>query len=692
MNQPLTIFRILLIGFFIFCAHARIHAQEIDSKRFIVANVTTHADILLIDSLIRSLEGVHLLRVDYNTRNCVGLFDQNLNYNKLYFETLLAPYGYELECYTNVSSSSALLKPILQRNCRFSSTNSPAGERGTGACCLAGGNGTVGCENAACEAVICALDVWCCDFEWDGVCATAAINNANGGGACAGVSDCPGGGGGGSGLCCSGNGTPGCENAPCEAAICALDPFCCSNNWDILCADNAIANASAGGACASISDCPGPGGGGNTGGCCTSGGNGTVGCENASCEAAVCAADPFCCNLSWDGICATIAFDNAILSGACSGVSDCPTGNGGGPVTAGDCVNAINVCTDLTFSVNPNGFGNTNEIPPPGSYSNPNYGWIAEPTMPWGSTNEGCLRSGELNSTWMVVNIQTGGVLEFSFGDQLNFHCYDWIMYPFDSNACTNIFNNSIPPIRCNWNLPCESFTGIGLPPPAGGDPGNFEPGITVNSGDQFIICFSNYSSAITSVPLQFGGTAIVSCTPLPVELISFSGNEHSGEVHLQWTTSSEINNDFFSIERSYDGASWETIATINGAGDSNHPINYVHVDKYPAAGTIYYRLFQQDFDGATKALGEVAVTVAGTQWTVFPNPATQNWTIQLPHYANDYQLEIQNARGQFVDFEQVIQQDQIRVKLKNHRPGIYLMRVFDSQQKEVFTTRLVAL
>src|SRR5690606_13836149 len=107
-----------------------------------------------------------------------------------------------------------------------------------------------------------------------------------------------------------------------------------------------------------------------------------------------------------------------------------------------------------------------------------------------------CLLSGELNSTWMVINVATSGTLQFSFGalNTTSFNCYDWIMWPYNSNTCSQIFNNTIAPVRCNWNAPCEEFTGIGSPPPAGGDPGNFEPNLNVTAGDQFIVCFSNYS------------------------------------------------------------------------------------------------------------------------------------------------------------------------------------------------------
>nr|MCH9687305.1 hypothetical protein [Deltaproteobacteria bacterium] len=79
-------------------------------------------------------------------------------------------------------------------------------------------------------------DPFCCSVNWDGVCSGAA------------ATDCPilcgAGGSTGAGTtgvvpvsdCCAANGTPGCDDAACEATVCGLDPFCCSNSWDGICA------------------------------------------------------------------------------------------------------------------------------------------------------------------------------------------------------------------------------------------------------------------------------------------------------------------------------------------------------------------------------------------------------------------------------------------------------------------------
>lgn len=148
-----------------------------------------------------------------------------------------------------------------------------------GDCCSA--NGTPGCDDPKCEALICGSDPFCCETEWDSLCASAADPKCD---------DCPGDVNGppSQNGCCVANNSPGCDDAECEALICASDPFCCETQWDSLCAD------------AANDQCEYCGGD-----CCTS--HGTPGCDDASCQSLICASDSFCCSTGWDGLCANAA-------------------------------------------------------------------------------------------------------------------------------------------------------------------------------------------------------------------------------------------------------------------------------------------------------------------------------------------------------------------------------------------------
>ncbi len=87
---------------------------------------------------------------------------------------------------------------------------------------------------------------------------------------------------------------------------------------------------------------------------------------------------------------------------------------------------------------------------------------------------------------------------------------------------------------------------------------------------------------------------------PLPVELVSFNATLVNTRVDLFWTTASEKNNDFFTVEKSSDGKIFTKVLTVSGAGNSTAPINYAEVDPLPFVGTSYYRLKQTDFNGVS--------------------------------------------------------------------------------------------
>jgi len=101
-----------------------------------------------------------------------------------------------------------------------------------GDCLIA--NGTPGCQNGECEAAVCAIDSFCCDVFWDSICAAEA-NEICEPDLCEGipteVEPC--------GDCLVSNGTPGCENGACEEVVCAVDSFCCAVVWDSICAAEA---------------------------------------------------------------------------------------------------------------------------------------------------------------------------------------------------------------------------------------------------------------------------------------------------------------------------------------------------------------------------------------------------------------------------------------------------------------------
>lgn len=125
---------------------------------------------------------------------------------------------------------------------------------------------------------------------------------------------------------------------------------------------------------------------------------------------------------------------------------------------------------------------------------------------------------------------------------------------------------------------------------------------------------------------LYYPPVEVPSGFPLPIELLSFEAQEVNwGQVQLTWSTATETNNDFFTVERSQDLQVWERIGEVAGAGNSNTGLNYSLSDPAPAGGLNYYRLKQTDFNGDFSYSEVVAAEVEiPAQPILYPNPAKE--------------------------------------------------------------------
>jgi Secretion system C-terminal sorting domain len=139
----------------------------------------------------------------------------------------------------------------------------------------------------------------------------------------------------------------------------------------------------------------------------------------------------------------------------------------------------------------------------------------------------------------------------------------------------------------------------------------------------------NNVGDITSTVPFtSFGHFSLADVTdglsPLPIELLSFYAKPNGAVVNLKWVTASEINNDFFTIERTSDGINFEFVGTEKGAGNSTSILNYSLTDKAPLAGISYYRLKQTDFDGKYVYSDLKMVSFGNNEkfsFSIYPNP-----------------------------------------------------------------------
>lgn len=171
----------------------------------------------------------------------------------------------------------------------------------------------------------------------------------------------------------------------------------------------------------------------------------------------------------------------------------------------------------------------------------------------------------------------------------------------------------------------------------------------------------------------------------LPIELISFDAfHTGKGKVKIQWITESELNNDYFIVEKSLDGFFFTEIAQIDGAGNSMEKRNY-HVLTNAEPVVCYYRLSQVDFDGASKSFNPIALEAKSgyldEDVTLFPNPLKENKLLKV-RFSKEHEfhlVEIRDIQGKLI-LSQQLSDDQEEIDIEqNMKAGVYALSLIGS-------------
>ena len=182
---------------------------------------------------------------------------------------------------------------------------------------------------------------------------------------------------------------------------------------------------------------------------------------------------------------------------------------------------------------------------------------------------------------------------------------------------------------------------------------------------------------------------------PLPITLTDFTAALSGTDVLVSWNTAKETGSDHFNVERSTDGINFTTIGEVRAAGNSDIDINYSFTDGAPAAGKNIYRLQEMNIDGgfvySQMAVVNMSAVVSKTM-TVFPNPATDQFTVQFAASGSEsYQLSMVDLAGKTVlTLNAVPVNGQIHVAIANRLvPGMYLIKV-GNQGEQLFSKILI--
>jgi len=175
----------------------------------------------------------------------------------------------------------------------------------------------------------------------------------------------------------------------------------------------------------------------------------------------------------------------------------------------------------------------------------------------------------------------------------------------------------------------------------------------------------------------------------LPVELVSFEGSISDCKAKLTWLTASELNNDYFSIQKSVDAIHWDELGKVKGNGTTSEPHNYEFVDPNVNSKDSYYRLVQYDFDG-TRDFSQIislnAPNCGGQSYRIYPNPAQDiiNIEYQEPIH-KQYISNIFSASGQLVKTVMIKDMNN-RIFVGDLVPGAYLLNIESADEQSAHT------
>lgn len=173
--------------------------------------------------------------------------------------------------------------------------------------------------------------------------------------------------------------------------------------------------------------------------------------------------------------------------------------------------------------------------------------------------------------------------------------------------------------------------------------------------------------------------------TGLPIDLVSFTVKEVGGKYfRLNWVTVTENNNDYFNIERSADAINFESIKTINGAGNSVQVLNYSTIDDMPLNGMAYYRLKQTDYNGETSYSTVKALKFNRRDdfvFEIYPNPFSVQTTFQTTEVLKNASIIVYNSNGQVVKEIKNISGKKVNLDRENLSNGLYFINLVQDSQ-----------
>ncbi len=184
--------------------------------------------------------------------------------------------------------------------------------------------------------------------------------------------------------------------------------------------------------------------------------------------------------------------------------------------------------------------------------------------------------------------------------------------------------------------------------------------------------------------------SGLVECIKTAVELVEFDGVPEAKANHVYWSTATETDNDYFILQRSFDGSSFDDIAQLDGAGNSETASHYSFFDYEAREGGNFYRLKSVEFSGLTDWSNVILVNreseESNDSFEVFPVPTQDNLYIQLAGEATvTGQISVVDVSGKYILSRAAeAAEGQLKLNVSSLAPGLYLFVWENSNGREV--------
>jgi len=277
--------------------------------------------------------------------------------------------------------------------------------------------------------------------------------------------------------------------------------------------------------------------------------------------------------------------------------------------------------------------------------------------------NYNCLSTSP-NPSWYYLEIANGGnlVVDITAGQDVDFAIWG----PFASVAAgTAACNTYGMPLDCSYSTSATEQVNVN--------------GVT--TGQVYVLLVTNYANVVQTINVtNGGGTATTNCAivPLPVGYSNWQAYLANDKVRMNWTTESEVNSDFFAVQRSMDGIIWETTGFVDAAGNSSTSKSYAFTDEKPLEGLSYYRLKQVDLDGNANF-----TTIVPVEYNIvspldaYPNPTTGMVLVKEKEHAIK-SVQLIDLTGRKWELPFMTGSTGVSVDVSPHSKGTYTLQSVD--------------